>query len=95
MGRSEDLMDGNEGEIDKGEAMYDLILTEGDLRRILAGIERQRFATGRPHCVQIHIEPGPDPKLYLGVVKATIEVLSPKMIAEMRAKGQLDFEIEE
>lgn len=75
--------------------MYDLLLTEGDLRRILAGIEQRRSASDQAYCLQIHIEPGQDSQHCLQAAKATIEVLRTEMITEMRAKGQIDFEASE
>jgi hypothetical protein len=68
------------------------ILTEGDLRSVLATIERRRLASGRPYCLQIHIEPGQG---NLQMVRATIESLSNEMVAETRAKGEVDLNISE
>jgi len=67
------------------------ILTEGDLRSVLATIERW-LASGRPNCLQIHSEPGQGK---LQVVRAKVEPLSNEMVAEMRAKGQIDVNISE
>ena len=69
-----------------------VIFTEGDLRSVLATIERQRLASGRPYCLQIHSEPGQG---NLQVGRATIESLSNEMVAEMRAQGQIDVNISE
>ena len=68
---------------------YDFILTEGDLRSILALIEHRRLASDRPYCLQIHIESGQG---NLQVAQATVEILSNEMVAEMRDKGQIDLE---
>jgi hypothetical protein len=63
------------------------ILTEGDLRSVLATRERRRLAAGWPYRLQIHREPGQG---NLQVVRATVEPLSNEMVAEMRAQGQMD-----
>ena len=69
-----------------------VILTEGGLSSVLATIERQRLAAGRPYCLQIHSEPGQG---NLQVGRATVESLSNEMVAEMRAQSQIDVNISE
>lgn len=69
-------------------AMYDIIVTEGDLRAILAAIERRRSRQEKPFCLQLHIEITPDRKL---IMKNTIEELRRDMIAELFEKGDLDL----
>jgi len=68
--------------------MYDFILTEGDVRSVLATLERQRLATDQAYCLRIHIEPGQG---NLRAVRATVEPLTNEMLAELRAKGQIDL----
>ena len=68
--------------------MYNFILTEGDLRHALTMIERRRLSSDQPYCLQIHIEPDHG---ILQMVQATVEILSNEMVAEMRAKGQIDL----
>ena len=69
--------------------MYKFILTEGDVRDILAKLERRRYATDRPQCLQVRIEVGNG-----GIMEAeaTLETLSAAVLQEMREKGQLSFD---
>jgi hypothetical protein len=67
---------------------YDIIMTEGDLRRMLANIEQRRSATDRAYCLRFHIVPGEN---MLREAHGSIEPLTPEMIAAMRLQGDLEF----
>lgn len=76
------------GELLSTNETYDLILTEGDLRKIVARLEELRQQTDQAHCLCLHIEPGPQ-----GTVlhRHTIQPLAREIIREIRMKEEMEF----
>ncbi len=70
---------------------WDMVLMEGDLRRILAAIEEKRKSNpDTPYCFQISIDAVPDGVgVEMAMMKGTIEELKRDIIREMHEKGQI------
>ena len=64
---------------------YDLILTEGDLRQIVARLETLRQQTNQAYCLCLHIEPGPQDMMH------SIKPLTREIIREIRTKEEMGF----
>lgn len=73
----------NNGELISTNETYDLILTEGDLRKLVARIEELRQQTEQAYCLCLHIEPGPPGTMFH---RHTIKPYTREIIREIRLK---------
>ena len=70
---------------------WDMVLMEGDLRRILAVIEEKRKSNpDTAYCFQISIDAVPDGVGVEMEMKSTVEELKPDIIRAMYEKRQLE-----
>lgn len=69
---------------------YRFLLTEGDVRQLLATLSRLREDRGVAFCLQINITPGPNSDT-LGPVTGSIERLTNEMLTDLRERGDLPF----